>query len=209
MSLSDLVFLACFLASVVTLLSVGVIALRGFGARALALLRTWALCAAVYFAIVIGASLVWPRTELRLGQPRCFDDWCIAVDGATHGPVGGSTQTPAEAARNEPAGGKVAYTVTLRIVSRARRVSQHEYNMAVYVTDSAGRRYDPVPLASDVPFDSFVGPGQTVPVTRRFDLPAGVRDPVLIVSHEGGFSIGWLIIGYETWFHKPAFVRLP
>lgn len=57
MSLFDLLFIACFLATVVTLLSVGVIALRGFGARALALLRTWAFCAAVYFAIVIGASL--------------------------------------------------------------------------------------------------------------------------------------------------------
>lgn len=103
----------------------------------------------------------------------------------------------------------IAYNVAMRIVSRAGRVSQREYNMSVYVTDAEGQRYDAVPLADDVPLSSLVGPGQTIPVTRRFDLPAGVRDPVVILSHEGGFSMGWLIIGYETWFHKPTFVRLP
>jgi len=166
---------------------------RGFGARALALLRTWAFCAAVYFAIVIGASLFWPRTELRLGQPRCFDDWCIAVE---------------KASRQEAQGG-VSYRVTLRLSSTALRVTQRENNVVVYLGDQRGRRYDPAPDLSAVAMNVQLAPQETVLTTRSFRVPADARELGLVIDHEGGFPIGWFIVGYETWFHKPAIVRLP
>jgi hypothetical protein len=30
-----------------------------------------------------------------------------------------------------------------------------------------------------------------------------------VIAHEGGFPIGWLIIGYDTWFRKAPLVKLP
>jgi hypothetical protein len=193
MSLFDLLFIVCFLASVVTLLSVVILALRGRFAHSLALLKRWTLCALVYFAIVIVSSIFWTRTVLQPGEPRCFDDWCIAVDGATH----------------QPSAAGDTCTVELRVFSRARRVSQRELNVIVYLTDDRGNRYDPEALPSDVPFSTFLGPEQSVPLTRRFTLPAGARNPALVITHSGGFPIGWFIIGYETWFHPPTLVRLP
>jgi hypothetical protein len=31
---------------------------------------------------------------------------------------------------------------------------------------------------------------------------------IVVIAHEGGFPIGWFIIGYDTWFRKPPIVRL-
>ena len=44
--------------------------------------------------------------------------------------------------------------------------------------------------------------------SRSFLVPAEAKDVGLVVAHEGGFPIGWFIIGYGTWFRKPAVVQL-
>lgn len=193
MNIFDLLFILVFLTSAGTLLWAAVLAMRGRGARALALLRRFAICAAVYFGIVILASVFWPRTVLQTGERHCFDDWCIAVESASH----------------QPAGDRVAYTVHLQLSSTARGVTQRERNMVVYLVDDRGRRYDPLRNASDTPLDTPLAPGESVAATRTFEAPTDARDPGLVMTHQGGFPIGWFIIGYETWFHKPAIVRLP
>ena len=193
MSLFDLLFIVLFLAAVVTLLIAASFAIRGRGARAIALLRRLCICAGVYFGIIAVTSIFLPRTVLHVGDPRCFDDWCIAVDNASR----------------QLAGDHAAYTVTLRLFSTARRVSQREKDVAVYLVDDRGRRYDPAPSQSDVPFSVQLGPQESVKSTRVFDVPADAHSPGVVIAHEGGFPIGWFIIGYETWFRKPAIVRLP
>ena len=193
MSLFDLLFIVLFLAAVVTLLIAASFAIRGRGARAIALLRRLCICAGAYFGILAVTSIFLPRTVLHVGDPRCFDDWCIAVDNASR----------------QLAGDHAAYTVTLRLFSTARRVSQREKDVAVYLVDDRGRRYDPAPSQSDVPFSVQLGPQESVKATRVFDVPADVHSPGVVIAHEGGFPIGWFIIGYETWFRKPAIVRLP
>ena len=95
-----------------------------------------------------------------------------------------------------------------RLSSRARRVSQRENNLAVYMTDARGRRYDPLPDAEAAPLNALLGPGQSVVARRRFALPPDAPRPGVVVTHEGGFPIGWLIIGYDTWFRKPPIVPL-
>ncbi len=185
MSIFDLLFILLFLTSVVTLLIAASLALRGRGSRALAVLRNYAICAAAYMAVVIVSSAFWPRTILQIGERRCFDDWCIAVESATP-----------------------SYLVTLRISSTARGISQSEKNVVVYLTDPSGHRYDPVPDDAAVPIAVRLGPGDSVAATRRFNVPAGIRVAGLIIDHEGGFPIGCFIIGDETWFHKPTLVRL-
>ncbi|HXM40259.1 MAG TPA: hypothetical protein VN924_03355 [Bryobacteraceae bacterium] len=192
MTIFDLLFIAIFLATVVTLLSAAFLALRGRGARALAILRRLGICAAAYLGIVAIASVFWPRTVLLVGEPQCFDDWCITVENASR----------------RPAGGSIAYTVALRLSSSARRISQRENNVAVYMTDNRGRRYDPAPRHPEFPFNIQLGPQESLTATRIFALPADAHEPVLVVTHEGGFPIGWFIVGYETWFRKPTIVRL-
>ena len=193
MNIFDLLFIALFLATVATLLTAASFAIRGRGANALGLLRRLCICAGAYLGIIVLTSLFWPRTALQVGDRRCFDDWCIAVEGASR----------------QPAGGHVTYRVNLRLSSTARRVSQRENNLAVYLTDDRGRRFDPAWNQADIPFNVQLGPQESVIATRIFEVPADAHDPGLVIAHEGGFPIGWFIIGYETWFHKPAIVRLP
>jgi hypothetical protein len=192
-SIFDLLFIAAVLATVATLIGVAFIAIRGQGARALALLRRWLICAAAYFAVVVLASVFRPRTVLNLGGRRCFDDWCIAVENVNR----------------QPTGGDVRYLVTLRLSSTARGVSQRENGVVVYLADDRGRRYDPTPNESAEPMNVLLGPQESTTVTRIFEVPADARRLGLAIGHEGGFPIGWFIIGYETWFHKPTLVWFP
>jgi len=192
MSLFDLLFIAVFLASVGSLLSAALLAVRGDGAEAVALLRRWCICAGIYLSVVVLASVFWPRKVLQLGDPRCFDDWCIAVESVSH----------------QPAQVGDTWRVTLRLSSRARRVLQRENNVVVYLSDRRGRRYDPIPDKSAGPMNVQLAPRESVLVMRDFAVPADAAELGLVIDHEGGFPIGWFIIGDEAWFHKPTIVPL-
>ncbi len=184
MNLFDLLFIALFLTAVGTSLTAGWFAIRGQFGRAASILKRLFAGAAVYMTIVAAVSLVLPRRVMKIGEPLCFDDWCVAVTGV----------------QQTPAGANVTYRANLRLSSRARRVSQREKNLAVYLTDEQGRRYDAV--AADGPFDVLLRPGDSADASRSFSVPAGVRGLGVVVAHGGGFPIGWFIIGYDTWFRK-------
>lgn len=192
MSLFDLLFIALFLTAAGTLLSAAFLAIFGRGAGALRLLRTLSICAGVYIGIVAVSSIFWPRTVLRVGERQCFDDWCIGVESASR----------------QPAGDHVTYLIGLRVASTARRVTQRENNVVVYLADQSGRPYRAVQNSSDVPLNVQLGPGESVAATRVFEVPADAREPGLVIAHEGGFPIGWFIIGDDAWFHKAPIVRL-
>jgi len=188
----DLLFILIFLASVAVLLAAAVFAIRGRGAQAARILRALAIGLGAYFATIILVSLFLPRHMLRAGVPQCFDDWCITV----------------EKVDRMPSGANIHYFVAFALSSRARRVSQRENNVVVYLSDEPGWRFDPIPGQSDVPFNVLLQPAESVIATRAFEVPAGARGIGLVITHEGGFPIGWFIIGYETWFRKPAILTL-
>jgi len=190
MSLFDLLFIALFLTAAFSLLAAGWFGLRRQSGRARRILFRLLVGTAVYMAIIIAVSLVLPRRVLRVGDPLCFDDWCVAVTGV----------------RRTPEGGHTVYRVELRLSSRARRVLQRERNLAVYLTDNHERRYDPVPVNSDIPYSVLLRPQESVDVSRSFVVPAEASGIGVVISHEGGFPIGWFIIGYDTWFRKPPVV---
>jgi len=192
MTIFDLLFLALVLVSVATLLTAAAAAISRRRARALGILKTWATGFVAYMAVVATVSLALPRRVLRVGDPLCNDDWCIAV----------------ESVHQEPAAGGTAYRVGLRIFSRARRVWQRERGVSIYLTDAEEHRYDPRPSPADVPFDVVLGPQQSVAAERIFDTPPGLREPGLVIRLGSGFPIGWFIIGYDTWFRKPVMVRV-
>jgi hypothetical protein len=188
MSIFDLLFLALVLTVLITLCVAAGCAVGGRGRQSLRILQRLAICTALYFAVVIAVSLAAPRRIFNVGDMQCFDDWCIAATSST--PMGHS------------------YLVGLRISSRARRVSQRERNLSVYLTDRENHRYDPHMRPSDVPLSTLLQPGESIELSRLFVVPPGATEFNLAIIHEGGFPMGWFIIGYDTWFRKPPLVRL-
>ncbi len=192
MTLFDLFFLALLFAAVATLCAVAWLALQKHFVRSRRILKGLLLCFCIYMAVVIAWSLFSPRRILKAGAPRCFDDWCISVAGV----------------KRLPQNGETAYSIDLRLSSRALRVRQRERNLSVYLTDNRGRRYDSIPDSSATPFDVALLPGESLTVSRSFLVPAGAKDVGLVITHEGGFPIRWFIIGYDTWFRKPPVLQL-
>jgi hypothetical protein len=189
----DLLFVVLFLTGAGTLLTAAVAALRGHPGTARVLLRRLGLGAVIYLGIVAAVSLISPQRFLELGDEQCADDWCIA----------------ATAVHRSPGAAAVAYEVTFRISSRARRVAQRERGVAVYLRDRHGRRYAPAPGAG-IPFDMRLEPGQQVTTARVFALPAGVTDLGLVIVRGSGSPFpGCCIIGDESsLLHKRTIVRL-
>jgi hypothetical protein len=192
MNFFEPLFLFVVLVAAVTLITAAVSAVSGNLARARRLLWRLGIGVGVYFVIVITVSLFNPQQVYRVGDTRCFDDWCIQVVGA---------QWP-----GAPAAGR--YEVTLRLSNRARRMPMGEKGTVVYLVDSGGRRYDPLAEGASVPFDVLLQPGESVSVTRQFDVPRDTPNLSLIYTHEGGFPIEWFIITEGGWFQKPSIVRL-
>jgi hypothetical protein len=194
MTIFDLLFIALFLTSVVTLLVAAFSAIRGRREKAGRILKRYGICFALYMSVVLTVAIAKPQKTLRPGDPECFDDWCITVLSAEHSP--------------SPEG--LVYRVALRISSRAIRVTQREYGMAVHLIDAQGRRFAPLPDPSAAPLDSAVTPGQSIDTERRFALPTGARDVGLVFSHGAtDFFPGCFIIGGSSIVGKRTIVRLP
>ncbi len=192
MNLFDLLFLAVLAACLISLLAAVTLLFQKRFARARRVLARLVACAAAYMAVVIVVSAVLPRDTVEPGGTRCFDDWCIGV----------------AAVDRIPRAADVEYRVDFRLSSRALRVAQREKNLAVYLTDESGRRYAAESSARATPFSVLLQPRESVLVSRSFLVPSGAREIALVMVHEGGFPIGWFIIGYSTWFRKPPLVRL-
>jgi len=189
MTIFEPLFLLCVLTALLLLMLAAVAALRGRRAQALARLTRLGIGGAVYMAVVLAVSAATPRKSYRVGDTQCFDDWCIAVTGATRAP-------------------RDTVAVNLRLSSRAKRVPQAEKGTVVYLVDAAGRRYDPVPDPRGVPLDTRLQPGESVNAPWRFAVPPDAGALGLVYTHEGGFPIGFFIIGENDWIHGPPIVRL-
>ena len=189
MTIFEPFFLLCVLSAVVSLLLAAFAALRGRRALALARLTWLAIGSAVYMMVVLAASAMSPRKFYRVGDTQCFDDWCIAVTSVARA-------------------SDSIVAVNLRLSSRAKRISQSEKGTVVYLVDAAGRRYDPEPDPRGVPLDTRLGPGQAVDAPRRFAVRPDAGALGLVYTHEGGFPIGFFIIGENDWIHGPPIVRL-
>ena len=192
MTIFEPLFLLLFLATVVTLLTAAVAALRGQRPRALRILRRLAIGAGAYFAAVLLVAFFSTPPVHQVGETMCFDDWCITIADA----------------KPTTTGSGQSWSVKLRISSRAKRITQRENYAAVYLVDSRGRKFHSDPASATVPLDSRVGPGESIEATRVFELPPDASDVRLVFTHEGGFPIWAFIIGENQLFHNATVVKL-
>ena len=146
MTVFDLLFIVLFLAVCVTIIIAASLLFRGRRTQALAIFGRLAVCFATYIAIVYVVTAFSKQTVLKVDDPECSDDWCLAVDSVT----------------KRPSAAVIHYDVSLRIFSRARRVAQRELVAKdVYLMDGNGRRYDPVLTGSEVPPNTLLQPGES------------------------------------------------
>lgn len=195
MTALDLVFLIVALASIGMLLNAGLCLIRGRFRRALTLLGALALGLRVYLGLIVAVSLLSAPRELAFGENRCFDDWCIAVE---------------DVSRTFSAAG-VTYAATLRLSIRARRVSQRENGVVVFLQDADGRRFGAAADPTATPFSILLEPGQSLATRRIFEMSNAYAPLVLAIWHEGGARFpGVFIIGDDSSIaHPPTIVQLP
>jgi hypothetical protein len=194
MALADLFFLAALLAFVLGASWASYAVLRGRWAIARRPALIVAGAAAIYVAVGLVVSYATPQRVIPLGAPWCFDDWCLSLDRVTV----------------RPAGADHAFIAEVRIISRARRVSQRAAGAWIYLIDAGGRRYAPESDPGDVPLDVLLEPGEMRAATRRFLLPAGIRPAGLITGHGGPYCgpMDILIIGQAgCLFGKPTMIQ--
>jgi len=192
MAAFDLFFLLLVVVSLGTLATALVAGCRRQRNRALQILRNLGAGALAYLTVVALVGITAPQRVLRVGQPWCFDDWCLSV----------------ESVRRTPAPPRVRYQVSLRVFSRARRVSQSAKGAWVYLIDAQGHRYPPEPDGSAVPLDVRLAPGESVRTSRSFCMPAGATPVGLITGHGPAWLPALIIADEASLFHKRTFVQL-
>jgi len=207
----DLLFVVAFLGSIATFVVAVVAALRGRGRRTKSILIGYGMFAAVYLGAVVAVSLISPQRVLAIGNDRCFDDWCVAVEDVTF------TRALGQGDRAVTANG-VFYVVRLRLSNHGHGRPQRASSAAVHLIDGRGQRYDASRQGQDA-FEAQRGPaplltstipvGQPVNTVQVFDLPKDARNVGLTIEHPVGLSPAVLVIGDDaSLFHKPTIVRL-
>ena len=195
MTFFDLLFILASLISVVTMAVAAAFAIRGRLPRALKILRLYLTCAAGYFAIAVAIAFLKPQRVMSIGDPWCFDDWCLTVEKVDR------TAGPSQ----------VSYNVELSIFSCARRVTQRANGAWIYLIDDRGRRYFPDPAPSAVPLDALLQPLESATTLRVFHVPPDARELGLITGHGGPYCgpMDMLIIGSGgCLFHNPTMIRI-
>lgn len=193
MTIFDLLFILIFLATVAALTTAVFQAIRGQSRKSLRILSVSALTLVVYFAICCAITLLTPRRVLNLREPQCFDDWCVSLENIIELREGSNAK----------------HAITIRIFSRAKRISQRENGIAFYMEDDRGRRYPVLSNPSDTPTNVLLQPGESVTLSRGFEIPPNTNLAGFVVTHEGGFPIQWFVIGEgPSLFHKEPITRL-
>lgn len=192
MTILDLLFVACFLLSLIALVAAAYAAFRGRISRAFSILGIWLACAVLYLGVSVSVAYAAPQRVIAIDTPWCLDDWCLTVKNIQHADTN--------------------YNVDLVISSEAKRVTQRAKGAWIYLRDENDRHYEPFDDPGEVPLDVLLQPGESVAAQRRFHVPVKVHELGLVTGH-GGPPCGLMslvIIGNGgCLFHKQTMIRLP
>jgi hypothetical protein len=194
MALFDLLFLVSVVALAMMLVALAISILGGRRARVRKILNPFALYVAGYCALAVAVDFLKPQRIIAVGEPWCFDDWCLQVDSVTLASDGS----------------RVRYMMRLRIFSTARGISQRAQGAWIYLMEKEGRLFPPETDSTNTPLTVRLAPEQSVNLSRNFEVPADAHILGLVTGHGGAFC-GWgvLIIGEGgCLFNRPTMIRL-
>ena len=196
MSYFDLLFLASVPLSIVALIVAAFSAFRGRRRRAANILRGLGAYVAVYAFAALFFDFVLPQDTVRMGEPWCFDHWCLV----------------AESVQSVPDKADMIHSVKLRFFNSSHRVVQWAANAWIYlIDDENGHLYPPEPDSSAAPLDMRLQPQQAVTTTRVFRVPATAKYVGLVTGHGGAYCgiMSKVIIGQGgCLFKKPKMIRI-
>ena len=195
MSIFDLLFLAAIAVTVILLLATVLLALKGSRTRALKSLQLLAVFVCAYAVASMAVSFFAPQHLISMGEPWCFDDWCLAADQITSTAQSNTTN----------------YQVELRLSSTARGRPQRASGAWIYLIDGQGNLYPPITDKSEIPLDVLLQPQESISTSRTFHVPSNITPVGLVTGHGGPYcgAMSWLIIGQGgCLFGRPTMVRL-
>jgi hypothetical protein len=202
----DLLFIISFLVTVIATVRAGYLLLRKRVAAAKQTGTRLAVFVTIYGVTLVGVSLASSQKKLRVGEVRCFDEWCITVASASRQPSIG----------NVSANG-IFYVVTVRVSSRSRGRRQREVDVYTYLTDGLGRRFDVSPTGqgaleraglAGASVTSFVDPGGSVESRLAYDVPKDATDIGFVKTSHGWFPVRLIIGESSSFLHRPTIVQL-
>jgi hypothetical protein len=149
------------------------------------IVKAWGIGAGIYGIVLLIAALQ-PRTSMmKTGTQYCDDDLCMSVLGV----------------KKDQGQGMTAYSMNVRLSSRANRGARSAKGALVYLTDERRREYFPV-SALPVPFDTAVDPGQSKDTWLTFEVPSDAGKPNFEVRMDRmGYTS--FIIGSRELLRKP------
>lgn len=196
MTISDLVFLAMVLATVIVVVAILVKLLRrrqkSAGRWAMGAAAVWCL----YLVVGLIVAMTTPQHVLVANEERCFDEMCFGVKGVEHFAMVGGNR-PVE-----------RYTVTVETANHGRSHTEREGGAEAFLIDEAGKKYRPVG-ESGAGLDAPVGPGENVETRLQFDVPGGRQWLALGVEHSYWLNPGKIVIGDDEHVgHRPTVIAL-
>ncbi len=202
----DLLFILSFVIVVVAFVRACYLLLRKRLSAAKHTAIRLAVFIAIYSVTLVMVSLVTPQKKLRLGEARCFDEWCITVVSASRQSSIGAISANG-----------TFYVVTVRVGSRSRGRRQREVDVHTYLTDSLGRRFDVSATGQDAlqraglagaSVTSFVDPGQSFESRQAYDLPKDATHVGFVKTSYAWFPVRLIIGESSSFLHRPTIVPL-
>ncbi len=173
MTIFDLAFLIAFLAVIAVISTGAAAALLDYKRVARSIFTCLGAGAIAYVGLWIVLTVLSKQAPLKVGDPQCADNWCVAVEDV-------------QSARE---GQTITYDVALCLFSRAQRTvtsfgahNAPDPSNDFQLVDDSGRHYQPLPHDSEVPLGIVLHPGQAVRTRRRFELPADARGIRVLIA---------------------------
>ncbi|HVN92602.1 MAG TPA: hypothetical protein VMT38_02850 [Terracidiphilus sp.] len=203
----EALFLLLVAASLVSLVTVIVMAIAKRGRTAMKVLKTLGIVWGVYLAVVLIVAAATPQRVIPVGHDLCWDEMCFAVTNVKTAAQLDSSTAPVRA-------DGTFYVVTVRVSSRARGRAQSERGLRAqlwsqqhtYPISEKGQAAWDAGHPESSALTTRVAPGQAIFSDQVFDVPAQSSDFGVLLTN--GFTPGYFVIGECPLFHKPTILRI-
>lgn len=187
MKLAELVFILLFLGSVISIVQLGYLALRGRWQSARRFGLRFSGVILVYLVVVCGVALASPRKWIAIGEEQRFDDWAVTIMSAKLS--------------------RTSCLATIRIANRGRGRPQSAREAAVLLVSEKGERFEPEYEPGERSIHSVVEAGDSFEIHCQYYFPQDVNIAGLEVVH-GAFPALFIVGESASLLHKKTLVKI-